>query len=302
MLYDIAILGGGFWGVATAYEARKRGLSVALIDDNREQGASRCATGLVCSHWYHADTVRKMLPERYDKRAIDYSIGWMVENGKARRVGELIETYSRKGVWQFRDDCYQFDSAESLLLLTPVDIHRKVLYVLPDDEGWLVVTTGPEVRARRVLVAAGAFTNEILEASELPTVDVVGLRGRALIFASEKWQMEADSPITRMSNPYKHITIRRWGDRFEYYRIGDTTERSSDSGEFDKLCKFTREWVGDYEMVGIVDGVRPVARGKMTVGPILGDNNSLIVATGGHRVGMGLAGIVAYDVMRQFGF
>ena len=44
---DVAVVGGGVAGLASARELARRGLSVAVLDDRREGGASRAAAGML---------------------------------------------------------------------------------------------------------------------------------------------------------------------------------------------------------------------------------------------------------------
>src|SRR5215211_141310 len=44
---DVAVVGGGVAGLATARELARRGLGVAVIEDNRAGSASRAAAGML---------------------------------------------------------------------------------------------------------------------------------------------------------------------------------------------------------------------------------------------------------------
>jgi glycine/D-amino acid oxidase-like deaminating enzyme len=279
---DLVVVGGGFWGAGVALLAGEAGWDVMLLDSGESLGASRSAAGIVCEGWYRQATVKKMMPGDWTREEVTDSIRWLERFG-LEKTGEVFSSYRRSRP-VLRDDCYLLPSPESLLgKVRPTG--GRVLS-LREAGGVVEVRTAKELlRAGRVVVAAGAFTDTLLKGSNLPVVGVVPLRGRAVVGSSSEG---CKVPHTYMSRPYTHWTSRPWPGGG--VRVGDTVERGAGGpGRLAELELQAGRMVKGYRRQAVLEGLRPVC-GKMVVGKV---SRRVIVAVGGHRVGLGLTGLVA---------
>ncbi len=283
-MLDLLVLGGGFWGTATAFEARKRGMDVLLIDDENPEGASRNSAGIVCAHWYRQDTIQRMWPEEWTMDDVDDSLQWLQDNCGLEQTGEYFRNMMT-GKSRYRKDCYIIGDNSKLLDMTKRcrDKAHKAYWT---GEHWIVWSDKSQYEAKNIVVAMGAFTDTFLLESDMETVGVKPLFGRAMIIEG----VEAiDKPLTVLVRPYVHYTLRPWMGKL---RWGDTTERKSTGPYVLNLEAALKKTLDVEELPRVVDwaqGVRPVCS-TMTVkecGP------NAVVAVGGHRVGLGLSGLVA---------
>jgi hypothetical protein len=113
-------------------------------------------------------------------------------------------------------------------------------------------------------------------------IGVTKLAGRGII---AKGIPKEVLPVSVMIRPYCKHTVRNW---FNYFKIGDTAEKQLVDKHLENLRTIGRDVLDNYQEINIQLGYRPVLD-KFTVESIAG----LIVATGGHRVGLGVAGLVA---------
>lgn len=294
-MYDLIVIGAGFWGTVTAVEARRKGVETLLIDDGNPQGASRNAAGIIQESWFRQGTVRRFTDGVFTRADVGYGVDWLRENAGLNQTGEVFTSYSNT-VPRSRDDVYLIPTTGSVLSLIGDRIVDTVKSVSRGDWGsWRVSTVRCEYTARRVALCAGAWTDEILRSSGFDTTDVKPLIGRALLFRAPAcgW----DIPHTHLRRPYNHLTIRPYLD---LYRIGDTVERASsaeDGKGYQELESHIKSVLGDFRVERKLLGVRPVCD-KMVVAELA---PRLTVATGGHRVGLALAPAVARNTLRLLG-
>lgn len=298
---ELAIVGGGFWGASAALLAREKDVDTILIDDFREQGASRCASGYFGVSWYTGGVIGKMLPPNWTKQDIEKSVDWMTHKAIAPMIGQFYTTYPKPDVVRFKPDIRMVQDVNYFLSLPTLTSRRQVLYLIAEKEAWRLVTDGGDFTAKKVLLTTGAFTDELLARSELPTVGVRGLRGRSIVFANpEKSDLKFDVPFAKSYLPYKELTIRKWDKN--YFHIGATTEKTDKGNAPLKVMQRQLElWVGKYEQVCIIDGMRPVRDEGIYVDYPVKDDHTLVVATGGHRAGIGLAHAAAKYALDKLG-
>lgn len=281
---DLIVVGGGYWGVAIAYKARERGLSVLLFDDRRPEGSSRNSAGMMQRYWYKASTTLNHIPRSWGWWR-GPSLGWLESLGMVQNTGEMFATRSRPEA-RFRDDLQMVDP-EAVLGLFPA-VRGRVDRICREGGRWSVQVDGMDFPAASVAVAAGAWTDALLNASDLPAVGVQGLRGRAVILDQTAYVGQV--PLTYMPKPYTHYTLRPWGN---HWRFGDTVE-AHDNHVLDRwLMPTLTGLIGQYTYVAMQDGIRPVCK-QFVVEEIA---PKLVVATGGHRVGLGMAEPVAGRVL-----
>jgi len=203
------------------------------------------------------------------------------------RVPEQFVNESRNTTSVHRDN-YLGSPADLLDKADPWLIRTEVKTVSPEGH---VLTPVSEKIHQAVVVAAGYRTDLVLTASGLPPVTGVRpLFGSAILFDSPALpDMEC---LTVMTRPYVHYTFRRWGDR---WRGGDTVERHPDAQKITAVMDLAGRYYREVTKVEVYGGTRPVCD-RMFVGPVSG---RVFAATGGHRVGFGLAGAVAERVAGQ---
>jgi len=315
---DLGIIGGGFWGMTAAQMAVERGYDVTIWDADHDLGASQVAAGIIQLWWYESVTTSKMLPDWWDESYPEWAVDWLDGRVNLLDTGELYTSFQGKD-GEFRDDCYLIEECSQLLTLQPVT-EKEVGRISPtpqeDGPDWAVHFTGdrePPATCDNLLVAAGAWTDDLLRASDLPTVGVEPLRGRALLVEPHDYDEDPpraydetkdalpesipdSTPHTIYPRPYSHLTLRPYRDK---YRFGDTTEQDlgGNEAELNRAMKKAGEIVGDYDLAEVQDGVRPVCD-TITVEQIRSDLPSGVVATGGHRVGLLLAPICARRALR----
>lgn len=281
--HDVVIVGGGFWGTATAMRLADRGLDVVVIDDGRPDGASRAAAGIVQWAWYRRGTLT----------AARYPTWWtgahlaqgrvLLERIGIRQTGEYFINACTPGRRTFRPDMWLISSPQALLSqVTPV--RDTVMRIVP---GRRVTVHGRDrtYSGHWCVVAAGAATDELLVTSGLPPTGVRPLPGRAYLYETPD---RLEVPVTYLPAPYRHLTARPFG---ELVRVGDTVERTPASrAKWEEMVHRTVDVViPGARLKGYMEGVRPVL--DRFVAEQVADG--VIVATGGHRVGLGLAGGVA---------
>lgn len=294
---ELTVIGGGFWGTATAREAARQGKEVLLIDDGRPQGASRAAAGLSCRSWFgqRDGTIQKMMPLWWTGKSVAEGFNWLTGKMKAHEVGEWFSSY-QDAKPKFRPDMLMLEDLSTALRTGP-DITRQSLQVETLERsgaGWRVMTTDGPVFSKEVIVAAGAFTDQLLGLSGLPLVGVKALRGRALVLQLNQ-PLKTELPYTYMTRPYTHYTLRPW--RNGLLRLGDTVERSSKGGDaaIQELLRVAALLAPGATVVEMLDGLRPVCD-KAICRPI---SDGLIAMTGGHRVGLSMSQPFASAALRM---
>ncbi|HSV39805.1 MAG TPA: FAD-dependent oxidoreductase [Nocardioidaceae bacterium] len=273
-----------------ALRLEEAGLEYRVFDDAAPTGASRNAAGICKLSWYRQETVRKMIDGVFTYAEFMRGFSWLADRVAIAKVPERFVNAGR-GTEKVHDDNYLADPAELLglgrVMTTPVD-------KLYHDRNRVVVHTPDEgdFYCSQVVVAAGVGTDKLLADSGLgaPT-GVQPLWGRAMLFDC------AEPPVctTVMTRPYRHYTFREFRGRV---RGGDTVERGERNDKhMDDLFVAAARLFGELSDVTVFGGIRPVCR-RMYVGRV---SPQVIAATGGHRVGFGLAGAVSERVFELLG-
>jgi glycine/D-amino acid oxidase-like deaminating enzyme len=234
------------------------------------------------------------MPLWWTGKSVAEGFNWLTGKMKAHEVGEWFSSY-QDAKPKFRPDMLMLEDLETALR-TGAEVTRqsvKVDVLEKAGSGWNVMTDGGRIAAKEVIVAAGAFTDQLLGLSGLPLVGVKALRGRALILQLNH-PLKTKLPYTYMTRPYTHYTLRPWRDG--QLRLGDTVERSSKGGDaaIQELYRVAALLAPGAEVVGMLDGLRPVCD-KAICRPI---SDGLIVMTGGHRVGLSMSQPFASAALR----
>lgn len=291
----VAVIGAGFWGTAISWHLTFNEYEVDQYADDRKGVASKAAAGIICKDWYKQGTVGKMLPGWWKPTDLDYGLEWLSYINCLKETGETF--YNKLSAKpKDRPDCYLAPSCKAVLGICDspgLSIYTKEISHLESEAGsWRIYDAeGYTLSYKAVVIAAGAFTDALLARSGLKTVGVRPLVGRAVIVASGAI---LDKPITVLTRPYTHFTLRPWpGDQL---RLGDTVEKTGKTSKCDKinLRKILNKFALGWELKEKLYGLRPVCD-KIVVEAI---KPGLIVATGGHRVGLGLAGGVGRRVVK----
>jgi len=291
VIYDLAVVGLGFWGTCVSLEARSRGLEIITFDDGNLFGASRNAAGLIQRSWFKQDTIKKMMGD-VTLDEIDYGIDWLMGHSSLIKCGELFSSYQNE-TKRFREDLYILPSVDSILKEIPS--YGEVKHISHRGNYWSVEGHF----ARALVITAGWWSGKLLADNNLPTIVVKPLLGRALIASLEDYSEKI--PNTYLPRPYKHLTVRPY---YENYRIGDTTENilnleSSAEAAYSYLESSLRLMTGS-SIISIkkrLCGIRPVCD-IFTITEIA---PRLVVATGGHRVGLALGPAVAIRALKLLG-
>ncbi len=161
-------MGGGYWGAAAARALRSQGLESLILDSQESGAASKAATGLVRS-----------IPE-YLKPA-----WWEARHQSACQVfwnsadfivypENLFHQHQPEPEFKRNTYCLLSDCE----IACPEVIHRKVNRLESDGSSWWVHTDQDTLRAAGVVLAAGVWTDAILQASGLPILHISSWPGR----------------------------------------------------------------------------------------------------------------------------
>ncbi len=300
MKTDVVVIGGGFWGTVTAWEARRRGMDALLIDSNNPLGASRAAAGMSCLHWFtKPGKTQSLLPSWWTPYKTRRAFHWLADLG-AVRTGEWFSSRLKPNPVH-RPDCWMLPSLQSILsLFDGCDRWQGSVKHLSRSNGrWRVHFQHPPndlvvVESEKVVIAAGAWSDTLLKLSGLPTCGVTGHRGRALVITTSRRDLPL--PYVRQVRPYTMFTARPWEDGT--VRWGDTVEKTPTGGDrsLAELAEQGSSLFSDFKVRTVLEGLRPYTN-KFHVEP---HGSGLVVATGGHRVGMVMSLPVAERALDLF--
>lgn len=252
------MIGGGYWGSAITRRLLGSGRSVVCVDGRLEGAASRAAAGLVrAGAW---ENVAEWWGEPHRQACREFfRDGWMQE----LVFSDYAPEPRVKGqVW-----CGEFP--------WEAFVSGRVECLRAESGHW---AAGPW-QARQVVLAAGCWCDEILQASGLPLTGVQGRRGTALVGSgcvegvlTRTYRLPGDTRT-------RSLTLRRWGTGS---RVGDTLpEREAEQQEE------MRRFLGSPGE--LVWGFRP----RLSQPLVELWAPDLVVATGGYRNGLAIAPGVA---------
>lgn len=288
MIYDMIVVGAGYWGAACASEARRRGRTVLVIDDADPKSGSRAASGVCDPKAYKSDVFAKYLPADW-KPLLNDSFQWLLDNGGVltteRFRNHFAGTESRGGA-----ECVYVPTVDTILSLAGETVRAGVV---GGSLGETVCVSGTDGRAyvgRRLLVAAGYRTDDVLRSVGVKPLGVGRLYGRGILAAGTPREAV---PVSVMIKPYVKHTVRPWGAAgSNVYKVGDTAEERPNDKLLEGLRTVGRLVLSGYREAAVTEGYRPVLP-QFTVEKV---GRNCVVATGGHRLGLGLCGLVARKV------
>jgi glycine oxidase len=307
--YDAAIVGGGIIGLASAWRAGQRGLRVCVLErDEPGGGATRAAAGVLA-------------PDPETKAFTDLALrSWELWPAFAEELGEVGYTQcgslvlsfggeappTNDAEWLDRDACLALEpgvSAEcigawhlprdaqvdprrvvSALVERLGDAVRTHADVVDTTAGSVELADGTRIAADRVVLAAGAWSARRL-ARRLPIRPVKGqtlrLRGRL--------------PATRIiRSEHVYVVPRASGETVLGATIEDAgfdTEATEEATEL--LLQEAIRAVPAVEELELVEAVASLRPGTPDDGPLIGEWEGLIVASGHYRNGVLLAPVTA---------
>lgn len=282
-MYDLVVVGGGYWGVGIALEAQAKGWTVAVLDDKDRLGGSRNASAVCDPKAYESDIFAKYLPDDWTAADLKESFAWLVAHGGKVTHEFFLNKFQDRPMRKGNDAIY-LDS-NNVLLSQVKPIEEKVVSMEKRGIVWdLKAKSGTIYRARKVAIAAGYRTEGLLRFLDLPHISVGKLYGRGVI---ARGMPTCEIPVSVMIRPYTKHTIRPWG---KLLRIGDTAEgdqpNDKRAGDIQEVGNAVIEGYDELEWVA---GYRPTCD-KFLVEKVA---PGVVVATGGHRLGLGLTGLVA---------
>ena len=280
-MIDLLIVGGGYWGVASALAAEKNGLSVYMVDGDDHMNGSKAAGGHFSLKWFKGKFKDGMARAYEDALAM----GVLFDT-----KGAVINTlYDRKKFGNKylkpKGDWWTFTPEQFLSLRLP-DKKLLVSKIKKTDTVELQTNCG-NIKSRNVLICAGAWTDTLLHMSDLPRVGVSALAGSAISFKGEN----IDKLILHQTTPYRQISIRNWGQGC--VRIGETSEHKEHEHQqyLDKMIGTVRHHLGGYRPCELYRGYRAM-RKKPFIGKVA---DNIYVATGGGRNG----GVMSFYAARK---
>lgn len=293
MVVDLVIVGSGYWGAAVYLFAKQRGLSVKVVDDGDLKSGSRNASGIADIRAYRSSVFRKYWPSDWADSELVESFDWLCKIGGRITQETFWNQYQNRSPRKGTECVYVATPATLTSQIQEGDIvSSRVEQIRPGKQTSLVqLQNGKTLETRHVVIAAGYQTDSLLIASGLRVIGVTGLYGRGIIARSKSLRPELPLPISVMIRPYCKHTVRSWpGGR---YKIGDTAEEKPNDNKLEALRTVGRLVLGNFQEQTIQEGYRPVAD-KFLVAEVC---PRVIVATGGHRLGLGLAGLVGKKVL-----
>lgn len=273
-MHDLVVVGGGYWGVATTLLAEQQGLRVLLVNQHRDDSASRNASGYFAQGWYKGAWEQRALRGLY--HAEKYGI-------VARNTGARI--VANKGE-RFRQDWWTFSPSKFLSVRAP-DVQGEVTTVQSGG-----VTVNDVLRpAKAVVVACGAWTDSLLTRSGFAPLGVTPLYGTGVILeGADDWS----GVLLREINPYRQVAVREWGPKRLRVCATLETDPAKHESYVTAMMSKVQDRVSGWREVARLRGARPVCSTGPTVKEVA---PGVIAASGGGRIGGMLAWWAAETVL-----
>ncbi len=310
--FDLLVIGAGFWGMSCFKRARERGIDVGIVDAGFPLDASSASTGVVSANRIDPDDEQfTLLPDGCDAEDLLREFEWLKEVGDLEHTSCIkvdIETgVERDGgsVWLLPDD-------SDLRALTAISPHRsrfgtRALGVQRSADGHFEVHLEGDgmLVADQVIVAVGAWINKL----DLPVQREVEMEfavGRGVVFDSMAPLIHRTVQPLKIEVGEQTIFVRR---QYGAFRAGSTWEVVGQPDKPGRLPRLKSTAAGraifeaieyltpKFLVLGEAGGVRPV-----TERPIVEAwDDGLVVATGGGRTGLALAGLASWRALGLLG-
>lgn len=295
--FDTIVVGGGYWGSGIALELMRAGKKVLILDSNDPMSGTKAASGICDPKAYSSKIFSRLLPKRWEKNMglIKDSLDWLVRIGGKpvieRFWNRFANTQPREGA-----ACIYVDSPATLTDHVKHLVRRESLHkAWAEGGGWMVaVTEHPGIySAKNLIIAAGYNSGIVAHNCGFPNLHVGRLYGRGIV---ARGTPVTELPCSVMIRPYCKHTVRTWQGRDDLFKVGDTAELCAKENSLAALLKVGQHCLGDDMKVSYIsEGYRPVTDQFMVekIGP------NCVIATGGHRVALGLTGLVAKETLEM---
>ena len=270
-MFDVVVIGGGYWGSAIVRRLRAKRLDVLVLDAQREGAASRAAAGLVrASAWEKVQLPWWKQEHRLACRD-SFQDDWLEE----RISSEYAPQPRIRGlIWCGRP------------LLEEAHL-AQVLRLRRENSYWQVVTDVGDYATSSVVLAAGSWCDQILLASGLTTTGVIPAPGHALLGKGDLAGVWTRAYRLSGDTRTRTCTARPWVNGC--IRVGDTLPQRENE-QLDVMAKFLSEF--QTPKCGQIWGIRPKLPSLFVEELAPG----LVVATGGYRNGLATSPGVALRV------
>src|SRR5438105_9356992 len=180
VVYDLLIIGGGYWGCGVAIAARESGLSVRLVDDGDLRSGSRNASAIADLKAYRSPVFSKYLPPDWTRTDLQDSFTWLVDHGGVVTREHFWNHFTGKGPRLGNESVY-LPAPDTLAKQSDaIRVPGKVVGGTIEDKVEVKLLVGSVLRGRYLVVAAGYRTDEVLACLNLPSVGVGRLYGRGI--------------------------------------------------------------------------------------------------------------------------
>lgn len=295
---DVVVVGSGFWGSAIARQLKKAGLNYVVLDNGDLSSGTRNSGAYTCLRWFDSGTVTKHMPLEWTIERIEKWINWLHHNEYIEPVGQWIWNKMAGGRWTRYHDCYLMKDVSAFCNKTKA---KSAIVDKVEDKGksCVIHTNFGKVKAGMVVLATGAWTDSILQASGFAGIGVEGLTGRAILVnpleseIKKQLQYWKGEVITINIRPFKNYDLLPNSDNWWYF--GATTEKILSDKSYDEMLSSLSTVFGESNVIvkKTLTGVRPVFdQGISRV------SGRIVAATGGGRIGLALAGPAAEDVLK----
>lgn len=293
-MYDLIVIGSGYWGTAIQREALSKGLNSIVVTDRQPHMASMNATGIVSLEAYKSKAISKLWSNLFTLADIKESIESLKLEGFLHSEPEFFSSWQNP-VAKKRDTVYLMDDIPYLSSIGPT-ILGQAQGIVPSSGEWLVHMGAEILRSKAVAVAAGVWTDELLRRSGIAPIGVESIKGTYLQLTG--W-VGAEGLWTHMTRPYTAFHLRAWHGK---HYLGATTERTeANKKAISELhSAFKAFGLSSLNMDRAIEcfGLRPYVDSGIVCKEI---RPGLVVATGGYKVGIGLAPLIANRTMKMLG-
>lgn len=304
---DLLVIGAGYWGTGVTLKALERGVKVITLDDNDKESGSRNASAVCDPRAYDSEIFAKYFPYDWTKKDLEESLEWLLGKGAYIVKEYFWNKYQGSSPRLMPREIFYLETPQYLTSqITPlngkvVSIFQRRNLSKKTSEGWTIVYETIDkltcqvvqnlITCKKLVIACGYRTDDVVELiSPNLKLGVGKLYGRGI---NAKGTPNTSLPVSIMIKPYVKHTVRAWKNGI--FKIGDTCEKKISDTKFNNLEAVGREALDNFEIVEVTAGWRPTLP-KFTVAKLL---ENLVVATGGHRLGLGVTGLVASKVLKE---
>src|ERR1044072_4169908 len=291
---EVIVIGNGFWGSAIARHLRKAAIDYVVLDNGDLSSGTLNSDAYTCLRWFGSGTVTKHLPQGWTKERIESWVNWLIRKKYLEQTGQWVYNV-RLDTWKRYEDCYLMRDVSTFSNRTKA--HPKNITKIEDvGDCCKVYTDTGFIRCHKIVLATGVWTDDILKASGYAPIGVTSLNGSALlveplqkrISKMVNWNGEV---ITINVRPFKNYDLLPNSKNWWYY--GATTEKPvSEKAQEEMMRSLELVFGGNVKVKKTLTGRRP-----MYVGGVVKVSDNIVVATGGGRIGLALAGPAADDVL-----